>query len=69
MADKRIKALVRWLKRQGYQVELKKRSGHYRVKGPRGLTFMPSTPSDSRTYKNLRSQLRSIGIRVPPGIL
>lgn len=38
-----------------------RRSGHYRVAGPRGVYFTGSTPSDSRALRNLRSDLRRMG--------
>lgn len=52
--------------RQGWQVTLKK-SGHLRFKPPskkRKLVFSGSTPSDHRSVKNLRQQLRRQGLRI-----
>ena len=40
----------------------KTRSGHLRIQAPKGLVFMPSTPSDSRGLKDDVCRLRRAGV-------
>jgi predicted RNA binding protein YcfA (HicA-like mRNA interferase family) len=43
------------------------RSGHLRWRSPDGVTvFTPSTPSDHRSSKNSRAQLRRAGLKETP---
>lgn len=44
---------------------VKRKRGHYKITGPRGvLYFTSSTPSDWRAVRNLRSDLRQRGAPV-----
>lgn len=57
-----MKEIVHRLIKQGWRCE-RGRSGHWRVYPPdsgRPLT-VPSTPSDHRTWLNVRAQLRRAG--------
>jgi hypothetical protein len=39
--------------------------GHYRIKPPAGrLLFVPSTPSDWRSIRNARADLRKLGLEI-----
>ena len=52
--------LLRSLRRQGYSVSKARRSGHWHVRdsGGRLVAVAASTPSDSRSLRNFRSQMR-----------
>lgn len=57
---KDIDTLLRQLRRQGYTVTKGRRSGHIKVRNARGrlLAVTGSTPSDRRSLRNLKSDLR-----------
>lgn len=63
-APKEIRKLLREAEDAGWEVELRK-GGHYRLKSPDGehLVFLPSTPSDPRSWRNTRAQLRRCGLK------
>ena len=52
--------LLRKLRREGYSVTKGRRSGHLKVRNPRGriVAVTGSTPSDRRSLQNLRSDIR-----------
>ena len=62
---KELQALIDTAEGQDWRVELRD-SGHYAFYAPDGvgLVFMPSTPSDHRSIKNARSELRRHGLEV-----
>lgn len=67
MSNKVIKELIKELRRQGWSVELSKRSGHYKACSPEkgvGPVFIASTPSEYRSTKNVTSELRKRGADV-----
>lgn len=54
-----VDAVVRDLRRQGYEVRKGRHSSHYQVrKGRRLLAVFGSTPSDRKSLRNLKGQLR-----------
>lgn len=61
---KEADALFRELRNAGCSIEKRKRSGHVKITTPNGPVFAPSTPSDWRALKNLRSVLRKKGVAV-----
>lgn len=63
--SKDIAQLIRRLERlRGWTVELKK-GGHYAAKGPElVLYFFSATPSDYRSIRNIRAELRKRGADV-----
>lgn len=58
---KDLKRLLRSLKRAGFSWTLRK-SGHVCIHTPEGYVFTGSTPSDSRSMRNLKSRLLKSGI-------
>jgi predicted RNA binding protein YcfA (HicA-like mRNA interferase family) len=53
-----MEALARVYRRAGWDITLT-RGGHLRWRSPKGgLVISPSTPSDHRSLRNLRSDLR-----------
>lgn len=69
-AHPEIRDLLLAAHKQRFRVTLT-RNGHYRVQAPRcskkprlqRVAFVAGTPSDYRTPKNTRAQLRKIGVR------
>jgi len=61
-AAKDFKYLRNRLERAGHKVELRG-NGHYMIKHRDGIgkVMMSATPSDSRAYHNVRSDLRRAG--------
>nr|WSX25642.1 hypothetical protein OG690_38525 [Streptomyces tubercidicus] len=56
-----IQDILKRVKKQGFAVRMNAKR-HYRVTSPGGDTVtVPSTPSDQRSVKNVRSKLRKIG--------
>lgn len=57
---KDLDALVRKLRRDGYSVTTGRRSGHYKVRDKAGriVAVTGSTPSDPRSLRNFKGQLR-----------
>lgn len=56
---KDVKRVMRELRRQGYEVGQSKGSSHWHVrKGGRLLAVTGSTPSDRKSLRNLKGQLR-----------
>lgn len=56
--------LVRTLRKQGIEVTVGG-GGHYRVDLPGGGTmFLPRSPSDYRSLRNVRAQLRREGVEL-----
>lgn len=62
-ATRDMRALVAKLVKLGIEVTYTK-AGHWRVVTPKGLYFMPSTPSDTRGLRNTKAALRQRGIEV-----
>jgi predicted RNA binding protein YcfA (HicA-like mRNA interferase family) len=59
-----LKQLVRQAEVAGWQV-LRTRSGHWRLTHPSGaIVFAPSTPSCSRSVRNLAADLRRVERRI-----
>jgi predicted RNA binding protein YcfA (HicA-like mRNA interferase family) len=64
--DREVKRLVRDLGRLGWVVTLTK-GGHYKAVSPNKdvpIVFIPKTPSEYRSLKNLKSILRRYGVYV-----
>lgn len=63
---KEIKRLVALAEEQGWTVEVR-RTNHLCFKAPDGesMVFAPATPSDHRSMKNVRAQLRREGLEDP----
>ena len=56
---KDVDKIVRDLRRQGYDVKKGRRLSHYQVReGRRLVAVFGSTPSDVKSLRNLRGQLR-----------
>ncbi len=63
-ATPEIKKLLRRAKAAGWSATISG-GGHIRLQHPEGgLIFGPMTPSDHRSYKNFRSELKKRGINV-----
>ncbi|GGX46337.1 hypothetical protein [Streptomyces noursei] len=63
MPSKEVKQLMKALEKQDFEVE-QTRSNHYKVKkGGKLITFLPSTPSDSRSLKNCMPYLKRAGYK------
>jgi biotin operon repressor len=60
MSRKDMKPLLKKLRQQGFEVTVTG-SNHYKVRGPKGVVFLPSSPSDHRSLRNCRKQLVEIG--------
>lgn len=62
--NKDLKVLLKKAREQGFTVRMNRRQ-HYRVTSPSGETIStPSTPSDYRSLREVRSKLRRIGMDV-----
>jgi hypothetical protein len=60
MPSKDVRALIRRLRKQGYQVRLGG-TGHYRVTGPRGDTITIAASPRARALHQVKAGLRRIG--------
>ena len=60
-ANKDQLRLVRRCEDQGLEVTYSK-GGHYKIKAPKGLVVLPSTPSDWRGHRNNVALLRRHGV-------
>lgn len=62
-----IGQVMRAAERQGWKVDKRKRSGHFRFLSPKGQpVFTAGTPSDSyRGLRNLLAMLRKHGLEFP----
>jgi predicted RNA binding protein YcfA (HicA-like mRNA interferase family) len=59
--NKDMKEIVRQLRKQGWDVS-PTRNGHFRARSPNGSVYtLPHSPSDRRSVKNARSDLRRLG--------
>lgn len=61
MPDKAIRQLLKEAEAEGWEVELAKKGGHYKLRHPSGETMvvLPSTPRNAwRTVKNVRAEMR-----------
>ena len=57
-----LRALLEYAQQHGWDCRLTS-NGHYRLAGPDGaLVFTGSTPSDMRSVRNARAQLRRHGL-------
>ncbi len=62
---KRLQDLIKIAISEGWVVELKPRSSHYKWVSPRGeIVFTSSTPSDRRALERIQSDLRRSGLDV-----
>ncbi len=61
-----VQKFIRDLRKDGYTVELRKKSNHYAVtRGNKGPMFMSSTPSDHRWLNATLTQMRRMGMTPP----
>lgn len=57
--------ILKSCEKQGFTVELRRNSCHYKITSPTGeIYFTGSTPSDSRSLKNMTSYLRRMGAKL-----
>ena len=67
-APREVADLMRLAHSQGYFIS-RTAAFHFRVVTPLGMpqdrVITPGTPSDHRSMKNARSQLRRIGVEIP----
>jgi hypothetical protein len=60
--DSDYRKLLKCAERQGFGIRMTHK-GHFRIDAPNGgCCFTSSTPSDVRAIRNLRSELRRIGL-------
>jgi hypothetical protein len=64
MQSREIKDLIEKLYQEDWDIE-RTRNGHYKFKSPTGkVVYGPQTPSDMRSYRNIRAELRRAGAHV-----
>lgn len=65
-----LKELLRYIQAQpGWTVEQAKRRAHFHIISPEGRRLScPCSPGDRRGILNMRSDLRKLGLDLPPSV-